>query len=254
MGPENPSRPSALYNAMIAPLVPYALRGAIWYQGESNASRAYEYRTLFSAMIEDWRSQWKQGDFPFLFVQLAPFMKIEPEPRESNWAELREAQLLTTSRVPKTGMVVITDVGEEDDIHPQQKAPVGERLAVAARAIAYGERIEYSGPIYLSMKIDGGRAVLSFKHTGRGLEARGGKLQGFAIAGPDNKFVSAEARIEGDKVVVESSQVKQPVAVRYGWANYPVVNLWNKDGLPASPFRTDDLPMLTKPKSDAASR
>lgn len=255
-GPNSPTSPSHLFNGMIAPLIPYAMRGAIWYQGESNAGRAFEYRTLFPAMIRDWRARWKQedGDFPFLFVQLAPFMKIEREPGESNWAELREAQLLTVSRVPQTAMAVITDVGEEDDIHPQRKAPVGERLALAARALAYGEKIEYSGPVYASMKIVGERAVLGFTHAGRGLEMHGDKLQGFTIAGPDRKFANAEARIEGDKIIVESPQVKQPVAVRYGWANYPVTNLRNKDGLPATPFRTDDWPMLTEPKSDQATR
>ena len=245
--------PSALYNGMIAPLIPYAVRGAIWYQGESNAGKAYEYRTLFPTMIQSWRTAWKEGDFPFLFVQLAPFMKIQPEPGESNWAELREAQLLTSLKMPNTAEAVITDVGEENDIHPKRKEPVGARLARAALALAYGRKIEYSGPVYDSMKVEGNRAVLSFTHVDGGLEARGGALEGFTVAGEDRKFVKADARIEGDKVVVSSPQVQPPVAVRYGWANFPVVNLWNKEGLPASPFRTDDFPGVTQPKKAAAA-
>lgn len=244
--------PSALYNGMIAPLIPYAIRGAIWYQGESNAGKAYEYRTLLPTMIQSWRTAWKEGDFPFLLVQLAPFMKIQEQPGESAWAELREAQLLTTLKVPNTAEAVITDVGEENDIHPKRKEPVGARLARAALALAYGRKIEYSGPVYDKMTVEGKKAILSFTHVDGGLEARGGSLQGFTIAGEDHKFVNAEAKIEGDKVVVSSPQVEHPVAVRYGWANYPVVNLWNKEGLPASPFRTDDFPGTTQPKKTAA--
>lgn len=247
-GPESLTRPSGLYNAMIRPLQPYAIRGAIWYQGESNAGRAYQYRTLFPAMIRNWRSDWGQGDFTFLFVQLAPFKKIEPEPQESDWAELREAQFLTTRAVPHTGMAVITDVGEENDIHPKKKEPVGARLALLARGIAYGERITYEGPIYDTMKVEGNRVVLKFKHTSGDLMAVGGELKGFAVAGEDRKFVNAQAKIEGHNVIVSSPQVARPVAVRYGWANYPVVNLANKEGLYASPFRTDDFPMVTMPK------
>jgi sialate O-acetylesterase len=246
---EDPNRPSVLYNAMIAPIIPYGIRGAIWYQGESNAGRAHQYRTLFPLMIKNWRDDWKQGEFPFLFVQLAPFMKIEKEPKESNWAELREAQMLTAKALPRAGMAVITDVGDEKDIHPKQKEPVGVRLGLAARALAYGQKIEYSGPVYDSMKVDGDKVVLSFKHVGGGLVAKGGTLTGFSIASEDKKFVNAEAKIEGDKVIVSASGVTKPVAVRYGWANYPVVNLENKEGIPASPFRTDDFPMLTGPKT-----
>jgi sialate O-acetylesterase len=245
--------PATLFNGMIASLQPYAIKGAIWYQGESNAGRAYEYRTLFPAMIKNWRETWKQGDFPFLFVQLAPFMAIEAEPKESTWAELREAQLLTSLRVPNTAMAVITDVGDEKDIHPKQKEPVGGRLALAARALAYGERLTYSGPVYADLKVEGNKAILGFKHTGGGLVAKGGTLEGFTIAGADRKFVKAEAAIQEDKIVVWSPEVEKPVAVRFGWANYPVVNLWNKDGLPASPFRTDDFPMLTAPARAAAT-
>jgi sialate O-acetylesterase len=204
-------------------------------------------------MIQSWRDSWKQGDFPFLFVQLAPWQAIVKEPQESAWAELREAQLFTAQKLKNTAMAVITDVGDEKDIHPRQKAPVGERLALAARALAYGQKVVYSGPIYDSMKVDGNKAVLSFKHVGGGLVAKGDKLQGFTIAGPDRNFVNADATIQDDKVVVWSPKVEKPVAVRYGWANYPVVNLWNKDGLPASPFRTDDFVLLTGPKQPAGA-
>jgi sialate O-acetylesterase len=244
----NPHRPSVLYNAMIHPLLPYAVKGAIWYQGESNAGEAFVYRKLFPAMIRNWRTDWKLGDFPFLFVQLAPFRKTVDQPGESDWAELREAQLLTMLTVPNTAMAVITDVGEENNIHPKAKQPVGARLALAARALGYGEKIEYSGPIYKAMKREGNKIVISFDHLGGGLVAKDGPLKGFAIAGADKKFVNATAEIVGDTVVVSSPEVAQPVAVRYGWANYPVVNLWNKAGLPASPFRTDDFPMVTGPK------
>jgi len=241
-GPEHQNRPIGLFNGMIAPLIPYALRGAIWYQGESNATRAYEYRSIFPAMIRDWRQAWG-NDFTFLFVQLAPYAP----PPAGTWPELREAQTLTLS-LPKTGMAVITDVGEEKDIHPKQKQPVGERLALAARAIAYDEKIDYSGPVYAGMKVEGNRVVLSFTHLGGGLVAKGGKLAGFTIAGADQNFVEAEAVIKGDKVMVQSPQVAKPVAVRFAWENYPVVNFWNKAGLPALPFRTDDFPMVTAPR------
>jgi sialate O-acetylesterase len=241
-------RPTELYNGMIAPLIPYAIKGAIWYQGESNAGRAEQYRTLFPDMIRNWRRDWGQGDFTFLAVQLAPFMKVQDQPQESNWAELREAQALATRTLPNVGMVVITDVGDPVDIHPRKKQPVGARLALAARGIAYGEKIEYSGPRYQSLRIEGNQAVVSFDHVGKGLEAREGALKGFAICGEDRKFVWARAEIAGNAVVVSSPEVPQPVAVRYGWADCPVVNLWNKDGLPASPFRTDEFPMITAGK------
>lgn len=241
----NPNLPSVLYNAMIHPLQPYAIKGAIWYQGESNAGRAYQYRTLFPAMIESWRATWKQGDFPFLFVQLAPFRAIVSEPQESDWAELREAQLLTALNLKNCGMAVITDAGDPKDIHPKKKEPAGARLALAARGIAYGQKIEYSGPVYDKMTVKDGKAVLHFKHAGKGLEAKDGPLHGFTIAGADRKFYNAQAEIQGDTVLVWCDKVTEPVAVRYGWANCPVVNLWNKDGLPATPFRTDDFPGVT---------
>lgn len=242
MGPGNINRPSGLYNGMIAPLVPFALRGAIWYQGEGNAGRAYEYRSIFPGMIENWRKDWG-NDFTFLFVQLAPYAPPAP----GTWPELREAQLLTL-KLPKTGMAVITDVGEEKDIHPKKKQPVGERLALAARAVAYGEKIDYSGPVYSAMKVKGNKVELSFNHVGGGLVAKDGKLMGFTIAGADQKFVTAEAEIKGKKVIVSSTSVAQPVAVRFGWENWPILNFWNKAGLPATPFRTDDFPMVTAPK------
>jgi sialate O-acetylesterase len=224
-------RPACLYNGMIAPLQPFAIAGAIWYQGEGNAQRATEYRTLFPAMIRNWREAWGQGDFPFLFVQIAPHERMTPE--------IREAQLFTWQKVPRTAMAVITDVGNETDIHPTKKEPVGGRLALGARALAYQEKNEYSGPVYSSMKVKGNRVILSFKHVGSGLVAQGGELKGFTIAGADANFVPASARIEGDKVAVESPSVVEPKAVRYGWAATPDVNLFNKEGLPATPFRTD---------------
>ncbi len=256
--PQKPNwKPAELYNGMIAPLLPYAIKGAIWYQGESNAGRAYQYRSLFADMIRNWRQDWREGNFAFLAVQLAPWDKnkkrsleeITASPDDSDWAELREAQMLAVQTLPKVGIAVITDVGDKDDIHPTRKEPVGERLALAARGIAYGEKLVHSGPIYKSMKISGNKIVLTFNSIGRGLESRDGELKGFCIAGADQKFVWAKAEIQGNKVVVSSPQVPQPIAVRYGWADYPVVNLWNKDGLPAWPFRTDNFPMVTKPKS-----
>jgi sialate O-acetylesterase len=246
--PENQNRPAGLYNAMIRPLQPYAIRGVIWYQGESNAGRAYQYQTLFPAMIWNWRDDWGQGDFPFLFVQLAPFMKIVAEPEESAWAELREAQRLTALTVPDTGIAVITDAGDEADIHPPRKEPVGARLALAARVIAYGHSIEFSGPMYSGNQIKGDKIVLYFQHARGGLVAQGGEPKGFTIAGEDGKWFNARATIQGDRVIVSSPQVPRPVAARYGWANFPVVNLMNKAGLPASPFRTDSFPLTTQPR------
>lgn len=246
--PGAPWRPTELYNGMIAPIIPYAIAGAIWYQGESNAGRAQQYQNLFRDMIQNWRRDWGQGDFPFLAVQLAPFKAIREEPGESDWAELREAQLLATKTLPNVGIAVITDVGDEKDIHPSKKEPVGARLALAARGIAYREKIPFSGPVFKSMKIENGEAVLAFDHTNGGLEAREGELTGFTIAGADRKFVRAKARIVGDKVQVSHPGGKAPEAVRFGWADFPVVNLWNKAGLPASPFRTDHYPMITEGK------
>jgi len=223
--------PAVLFNGMIAPLIPYGIKGVIWYQGESNSGKAKEYRTLFPAMIADWRGRWGQGDFPFLYVQVAPWGGMPPE--------IREAQFLTLTKVKNSAMTVTTDVGDADDIHPRKKEPVGQRLALAARALAYGEAIEYSGPLYESMKVDGEKIILHFKHIGGGLVARDGVLKGFTIAGADKKFVAAKAEIQGETIIVSAEGIVDPVAARYGWANVPDVNLYNKEGLPASPFRTD---------------
>lgn len=234
-------RAGVLYDAMIAPLQPYAIRGVIWYQGEANAGRAQEYRTLFPSMIADWRSAWGQGDFPFLFVQLAPFTSPLAE---GTWAELREAQLVTSKTVPNTAMAVITDLGEEKDIHPKKKEPVGGRLALAARALAYGEQIEYSGPIYSKAVIVDDKMILCFDHVNGGLVAKGETLTGFTIAGKDGNYYPAKAEIRRDKcVLVSSPDVPKPTSVRYGWSNWMAVNLFNKAGLPASPFCSCDFPM-----------
>jgi len=246
--PGNPNQPAVLYNAMIAPLIPYGIRGAIWYQGESNAGRAWEYQTLFPAMIQNWRDDWGQGDFPFYLVQLAPFMAIQKEPQEAAWPELREAQRLTTLRLPNVGQAVITDLGDERDIHPRQKEPVGGRLALLALRHTYGHEVAADGPTFDRLEIRGDRAVVHFKNTAGGLTAKGGPLTGFTIAGADRKFHNAVAEIRGNRVVVSSPQVKEPVAVRFGWWNYPVVNLFDGAGLPASPFRTDEFPLTTQPK------
>lgn len=228
---QDPSAPTVLYNAMIAPLVPYAMRGVIWYQGEANVGREKQYQTLFPAMIADWRRVWGEGDFPFLFVQIAPYSGMTPE--------IREAQLLSWQRTTNTAMAVTIDCGDANDIHPAHKQPVGARLALAARALAYHEKIEYSGPIFDSMKIRGTNAVLQFTHLDGGLVAKGGELKGFTIAGPDKIFHPAHASELKHSIVVNSPEVSQPMAVRYGWANVPEGNLFNQAGLPASPFRTD---------------
>jgi len=244
--------PTSLFNGMITPLMPYAIKGTIWYQGESNNQKPFEYRTLFPLLIADWREKWGEGDFPFLFVQIAPYKDDVPE--------LREAQFLTWKKTPNTAMAVTVDVGDALNIHPRQKEPVGDRLALAARALVYGEKIEYSGPEYDSMKIDGNKAILSFTHTGSGLVAKDGPLKGFTIAGSDKNFVDAKAEINGNTIVVSSDQVASPVAVRYGWANIPDGNLWNKEGLPASTFRTDpesmtqDTPPQKKPAPAAPNQ
>ncbi|MFZ2146454.1 MAG: sialate O-acetylesterase [Sedimentisphaerales bacterium] len=244
-GPGHPHSPAGLYNAMIAPLIPYGIGGAIWYQGESNAGRAYQYRKLFPAMIQNWRSDWGQDKFPFLFVQLANFMAVKPEPAESTWAELREAQLMTLA-LPNTGMAVIIDIGDANDIHPKNKQDVGKRLALWALAKSYGKELVYSGPIYKSMEIKDNKIILHFDHVGGGLVAASDEpLKGFAIAAADRKFLWADAKIDGDSIVVGSNEVSAPAAVRYAWADNPVCNLYNKEGLPASPFRTDDWPGIT---------
>jgi sialate O-acetylesterase len=248
LGPTSHWAPAGLYNGMIAPLVSYVVRGAIWYQGESNAGRAYQYRELFPTLIKSWRTAWDRTDFPFLFVQLANYMDRRPEPNESNWAELREAQLMTLD-VPNTGMAVIVDIGDAKNIHPKNKQDVGKRLALWALAQTYGKNVVYSGPLYQSMEKKGDKIVLHFDHVGGGLVARGAPddraLPGFALAGADRRFVWADARIEGETVVVSSPQIADPLAVRYAWADNPVCSLYNRAGLPASPFRTDTWPGIT---------
>jgi sialate O-acetylesterase len=234
------NQPGALFNAMVAPITNFAIKGVLWYQGESNTSKAEEYEKLLPALIADWRSQWKQENLPFLYVQLPNFMEAIYSPSESQWALLREAQLKTLS-VPNTGMAVAIDLGEWNDIHPGNKKPVGERLALAAMKVAYGENdIVYSGPIYQSSKIDGNKIVITFSNAGSGLVSIDGEeLSHFAIAGADKKFVWAKAIIENNTVVVWNENIPDPAFVRYAWADNPDgANLYNKEGLPASPFRT----------------
>jgi sialate O-acetylesterase len=265
---------SALYNGMIHPLLNYRVQGAIWYQGESNAGNAYQYRTLHPAMIENWRADFKNPELAFYFAQLAPWTAVLKAPAESTWAELREAQTMTLKVLKNTGQAVITDCGDESDIHPVPKRPIGDRLALAARAQTYGEKIVYSGPMYKTVKFDGNKAVLTFDHRGGGLAGKeivatpsnnknaknasayrikeGASdtpvLVGFTVCGKDKVFQPATASIVGDTVVVSSDKVDLPIAVRYGWANHPVCNLYNREGLPASPFRTDDFRGITQPK------
>jgi len=249
--PRNPltgnHRPANIYNGVLHPTIGYGIRGAIWYQGESNAGRAYQYRHLFPLMIQHWRDEWNQGDFPFYFVQLADFRGEVEQPGGSPWAELREAQTMTLSKLKNTGQAVIIDVGEGRDIHPRNKQTVAKRLARWALAKDYGVNVVHQSPTYKSMEIKGGKATLTFDHVGKGLYSFDVREPlGFAIAGKDQKFVWAEARILGaNKVQVWSDKVKEPVAVRYGWAENPVVTLYNRDGLPATPFRTDDWPGVT---------
>jgi len=256
-----------LYNGMINPIIPYAIRGAIWYQGEANVHRAVQYKTSFPLLITDWRKQWDQGDFPFYFCQLTSYAAKSPVPRDSLWAEVREAQSSALS-VPKTGQAVIIDLGEASDIHPRNKRDVGERLALLALAKDYGKAIPFSGPAYDSMKVENGKAILQFQQTDGGLVAKAlpsthvlksaanetaplvrnrpsSELEGFAICGEDKKWVWADARIDGNAVVVWSDEVPVPIAVRYAWSDNPTCNLFNGAGLPASPFRTDNFPLVT---------
>lgn len=252
IAPDHPWRCSALYNAMIAPLVPMSIAGAIWYQGESNADKAQQYATLFPLTIRDWRQAFGQGDFPFLFVQLANHMPRYDVPQDySAWADLRESQLKTLE-VSNTAMAVAIDLGDACDIHPRNKRDVGERLSFAALAKAYGKSCVYSGPMIELSEVSGSELRLHFSHTDGGLVAKGGnKLTGFAVAGTDKRFVWADARIEGSTVIVRSDKVSEPVAVRYAWADNPACNLYNGAGLPASPFRTDDWGGITSPKPAA---
>lgn len=232
---------SGLYNGMIYPIRHYRVKGAIWYQGESNAGRSHEYGALVSALITNWRELWQKPELPFLLVQLPNFMEKHEKPTDSGWARIREAQLNTFKTTPNTALAVTYDVGEWNDIHPLNKKAVAQRLFLGARKVVYGEKVTHSGPVYKDMKIEGDKIVISFTETGRGLMAKGGTLKHFAIAGEDKQFVWAEAVIRGNKVVVSSKSVKNPVAVRYAWSDNPdEANLCNKEGLLASPFRTDN--------------
>jgi len=249
--PRNPltgqHRPANLYNGVLKPTIGYGIRGAIWYQGENNSGRAYQYRDLFPLMIQQWREDWGQGDFPFYFVQLADFQDESSEPQESAWAELREAQTMTLSRLPNTGQAVITDLGESHDIHPRNKLGVARRLARWALAEDYGRDIVYRSPQYKSHDVKDGRAVVTFDHVGSGMDTFDVRTPvGFAVAGEDRKFVWAQARLAGkDRIEVWSDAVPHPVSVRYAWASNPVCNVQNREGLPLTPFRTDDWPGLT---------
>lgn len=233
---------NARYNGMIAPLLPFSIKGAIWYQGESNVGRAGQYEKLLAVMIRDWRARFQSGDFPFLIVQLANYLGRKTVPGDSDWARLREAQLKVSQAVPQSGLAVAIDIGDAKDIHPKNKQEVGRRLALAALEIAYGKKGASSGPVYRGMKEDGGVIRLAFDHTDGGLVIKpgAGGVSGFAIAGEDRRFVWADAVVHGKEVWVSSSQVRFPIAVRYGWADNPVSTLYNGAGLPASPFRTDD--------------
>jgi sialate O-acetylesterase len=241
------ARPANIYNGVLKPTIGYGIRGVIWYQGESNAGRAYQYRDMFPLMIKSWRDEWTQGDFSFYWVQLADFMAESPEPKESAWAELREAQTMTMSRLPKTGEAVIIDLGEAQDIHPRNKQDVANRLARWALARDYGKAISCQSPTYKGMEKHDNKVVLDFDHVGSGLKAADvAELRGFAIAGSDHKFVRAKAKLAGPHTVeVWSDEVPEPASVRYAWADNPVCNLYSSQGLPLTPFRTDDWPGVT---------
>ncbi len=244
------ARPGNIYNGVLLPTIGYGIKGAIWYQGESNAGRAYEYGSLFPFMIEHWRKEWKQGDFPFYWVQLADFMAEVPTPGDSAWAELRESQTKTQNAIKNGGQAVIIDLGEANDIHPKNKRDVAERLARLALAKDYGFKLPYRSPEYKSVAIEGNKAVVTLDTFGSTLRTVDvSEVKGFAVCGEDKKWVLATAKIVGrDKVEVTAAEVAKPVAVRYAWANNPVCNLLSIEGLPVTPFRTDDFPMTTKPK------
>jgi sialate O-acetylesterase len=235
--------PTGLFNSMIAPILNYRIKGVLWYQGESNTSRAFEHYDLFKLLIKDWRYNWHQGDFPFLYVQLPNFVEVNVETTKYDWAYFRESQLKALS-IPHTGMAVSIDIGESNDIHPVNKKDLGYRLALVAQKTAYGEKgIVYSGPIYESMKISNNKVILAFKNAGKGLTSKNNEeLKCFEICGVDNEYFPAKAKIVKDKIIVWNDDVINPVAVRYAWANNPLrPNLYNKEGLPASPFRTSEL-------------
>jgi sialate O-acetylesterase len=243
-------RPANLYNGVLHPVLGYTIAGTIWYQGESNAGRAYQYRDLFPLMIQTWRERWGQGEFPFYWVQLADFQAEVAEPADSTWAELREAQTMTMSKLANAGEAVIIDLGEASDIHPRDKQNVGKRLARWALANQYNYEIPYQSPTYKSVEFRDGKAIIKFEHVGRTLDTFDVRQPiGFAIAGEDKKFVNANAKIVGnDTIEVWSDQVSEPAAVRYAWANNPVCNVQSIDGLPMTPFRTDQWPGVTEGK------
>lgn len=246
----NRHMPTGLYNGMIHPLIPYAFRGAIWYQGESNVWQSYQYRTLLPAMIQDWRTRWGQGDFPFGIVQLANYVDPRFPPTPWSWPELREAQLLTAQNIPNAGLIVTTDVGNPTDIHPTDKKTVGDRLAQWALGTTYGRDTVPCGPMFREAEFVDGKVILHFDHAGSGLATSdGGPVRGLVIAEVPGTYRWAFAEIDGDKLIVTSDRYKDPKSVRYGWADNPDwANLTNKQGLPASPFRTDDWPGLTQPQ------
>jgi sialate O-acetylesterase len=234
------NEPTGLYNTMVKPATDYGIKGFVWYQGESNTGNAREYNSLLKALINDWRGQWHDENLPFITIQLPNYGDTEYSPVESQWAELRDGQLKSLD-IPKTALVVTIDLGEWNDIHPLDKKDVGDRVALAAEKLAYGNtKLVSSGPLYESATIAGNKIIVSFSNVGSGLMAKGGKLARFAIAGAEKQFVWADAQIEGDKVIVSSPEVAEPKYVRYAWADNPEgANLYNKEGLPASPFRTD---------------
>lgn len=250
-GKESNTYPSTLFNAMVNPLIPYGIRGVIWYQGEGNGGEGGLYKVLFPTLIADWRKKWGQGEYPFFYVQLANYQAVQTQPSEGGWALLREAQLQTLATT-NTGMASAIDLADPEDpfdIHPHNKREVGRRLSLIALAKTYEQKLpSHSGPIYKEMKVEDNQVRLLFSHVDGGLVAKGDGLKGFAIAGKDNAFQWADARIDGDTVVVSNPAVPEPVAVRYGWAGNPIGNLYNKEGLPASPFRTDSFPLPGSPR------
>lgn len=231
---------SSQWQPLVAPIIPFGVRGVLWYQGEGNRDYPVTYRRLLPALIADWRKHWGQPELPFLVVQLANYQERKADPWEGKDCALREAQLKAVQATPHTALVVTIDLGIAKDVHYPNKKPVGERLALAARGTVYGEKLVHSGPIYREAKFAGGKAIVSFDHVGGGLVAQGDKLAGFLLCGADKKFHRALARIDGDKVVVTCDQVPAPIAVRYAWERNPECTLYNREGLPASPFRSDD--------------
>jgi sialate O-acetylesterase len=240
-----PTMPAVLYEGMLEPVAPLSIRGFIWYQGEANAERAHQYRTLLPALIGDWRTLFDQGDLPFYIVSLPAFMQRRSQPGDDAWAELREAQAWTARTVKQTGLAVTVDTGDADNIHPKDKKIVGERLALCALAQEYGEKIPFAGPTFVSMQRLAGTLKLRFSHTDGGLRVKGEKLQEFSVAGADRQWHWADAKVEGDSVIVSSPGVPEPEAARYAWQANPAATLYNGAGLPAVPFRTDDWPGVT---------